>query len=267
MDQIEFDFGIAALASYDEDGHAEIQTDSPGLDGEEGTQPAERLMPLGFHAMPLDPDKGPDGDVGLGAPVLTITHGDRRYVIPLQDPRDVGKVPRCRKGGTMMAGGAGDYRSFVAIDGEDPKGVQNAGSITVAASYSKGGVKKTLGFAFNVRNTGKEEISIVHGEGQRITFSASGSRGVVISNAKGDAYVEIGDDGNVLAGNSKVQGSLVVGSQLAAQSVVKGPEFVAFMTQLIGIIAPIVGVSGTGAPAAALTAQLAGLLTQHFKAT
>jgi len=48
--QLDLDFGVCALDDYDEDDHAQIQTDSPGVDGSEGTQPAERLMPSGFYS-------------------------------------------------------------------------------------------------------------------------------------------------------------------------------------------------------------------------
>ena len=266
MDQLELDFGMVALSDYDEDGFMQIQTDAPGIDGSEGTQPAEALLPTGYYSRPLDPDKGPDGKLGLGSPVIVITYGDKRYAIPLGDPRDVieGKVPKLKKGGRMLAGGAGEHRSFVMIDGEDPGKTKKSGSIMISAAYSKGGKKKSLGLSFNVRDEGSEDISLLHGDGARVTLDKNGTS---IFAANGKSYVEVGADGNVLAGKTKVQGSLAVGQLEAAQALVKGPELVALLTKLIGIITPIVGVSGTGAPAQALTAELAALLTQHIKAT
>lgn len=267
--QLELDFGVCALDDYDEDDHPQIQTDSPGVDGSEGTQPAERLMPSGFYSRLLDPEKGPKGEVGLGAPVLVITAGDRRYTIPLNDPRDVGKVPKLRKGGSMVAGGAGEHRSFLVVDGEDPSGAKNAGSITISASYSKGGKKKSLGLAFNVRDSGNEEISIVHGEGQRFTMSAKGSRGITLSNAKGDAYAEIGDDGIVLAGESKVQGALTVGSQLGGLPVPIWPKLMDYLQTLEAALLAHVGSIGPNpivVPTPIATVAKA-IESQHLKAT
>lgn len=295
MSDIEFDFMMCAIADYDEDGHAQIQTDSPGVDGSEGTHPAEMLTPLGFHARPLDPERGSGTDIGLGVPVLCVTSGDFRYVIPWNDPRDVGKLPKLRKGGTMLSGGAGELRSFAIFDGLDPSGKQQSGSFTLVTSYLKGGAKKSLGFSMNVRTSGEEEISIVHGEGHRITMGASGSRSITLANAAGDAYVEIGDDGNVIAGPTRVQGGLTVGEQLAALPVASGPVTASMINALVialngvsaalaavanipGPIVPgaapgthggaaAVAVAATATATAVITAAMARLNTLHLKST
>ena len=133
---VEIDIGVCALSDYDEDNHLQIQTDSPGIDGSEGTQPAEALSPNGVHARPLDPDKDDKGNVGLGEGSLIITIGDRRYALPIGDPRDIadGKAPKLKKGGRQLVGGAGDYRSFVNIDGEQPEGATTKpGSVMISA--------------------------------------------------------------------------------------------------------------------------------------
>lgn len=265
MGQLEFDFGVSALADYDEDGHAQIQIDSPGVGGTEGTQPAESLLPTGFHARPLDPDRGPTGEIGLGAPVLVITAGDRRYTIPLADPRDVikGRLPKLKKGGSMLSGGAGEHRSFVMIDGLDPSGSKQPGSITISASYSKGGAKKSLGLSFNVRDAGSEDISLLHGDGARVTID---SNGTTITAPSGEHYTEVSNDGTVLAGSAQVQGSLVVGEALAADDVVLSKPLIAILTQLCSIVAAISG-PGSGAPASALVSALAGIAAKHTKTT
>jgi len=266
---VDIDFCMIALADYDEDGHLQIQTDSPGTDGTEGTQPAEALFPHGLIARPRDPDKGSDGVVGLGTPGLLITVGDNRYVIPLNDPRDVidKKVPKLKKGGKMIAGGAGDYRSFLNIDGEDPSGAKKPGSISIMVPYAKAGSKKSLGLSFNVRDEGAEDISLVHGDGARITIDKNGT---TITAPNGKHYIENGTKGNVLAGSTKAQGAMTVGDQAAAQAVVAAPQMVALLTQLITMLATTPAVA-PGAPllpaAAGLAAQLPGLLTKHLKAT
>lgn len=263
---IEIDFGVCALADYDEDNHAQIQTDSPGIDGNEGTQPAESLTLGGYHVRPLDPDKGPNGEVGLGAPCLVITMGDRRYALPLTDPRDTidGKVPKLRKGGAMVAGGAGDYRSFFNIDGLDPAGAKQPGSVMISASYSKAGAKKSLGISLNVRDSGAEDITITHGDGARITIDKDGTTIVAPS---GKHYVQISNRGNVLAGATKAQGSLTVGEQTAASEVALALPLIEILSQLIAVVSPIVGVTGAGAAAAPLAAKLATIKANHLKTT
>lgn len=264
-DQLDLDFGVAALDDYDADGVAQVQTDTPALDDDEGTQPAERLMPFGFFSRLRDPEKGAgtSNSVGLGATVLEIRYGDRRYVLPLGDPRDVGKLPKLKKGGAMMGGGAGDYRSFVMVDGEDPKGVQPAGSILISASYASGGAKKSLGISMNLRTPGKEEITLVHGDGARVTIDKNGT---TVAAPNGKHYFNVGSKGNVLAGDTKVVGSLQVGQSKGADAVVLASPLTALLEQLISIVAAI-NATTTGAPAAALTTQLALLKAKHLQTT
>lgn len=262
--QLELDFGVCVFSDYDDDGNLQIQTDSPGIDGEEGTAPAQALFPMGVFARPLDPDKGgSESDVGDGASCITVTAGNARYILPLDDPRDLKKLPKIRKGGRMLAGGAGEYRSFVAIDGEDPKKVTAPGSITISASYAKAGFKKSLGISLNVRTPGKEEISLIGGNGQRVTL---GEQGVTVVNAAGDAFVTVGEDGNVLAGDSKVHGSLNVGSQVGGQSVPIWPALLQYLTALEAALR----VGNVGGPIAVPTsiASLAALIaSKHLKTT
>lgn len=257
--QIEIDFGVGALDDYDPDGIPQIATDSPALDEDEGTQPAERLMPKGFYSRNLDPEKGEKNEVGLGVPHLEIRYGDRRYVLPLNDSRDVAKIPKLKKGGSMMAGGAGDHRSFMMIDGEDPNGEKEPGSIIIAASYTKAGAKKTLGLSMNVRDAGKEEISLVHGDGARVTLAKTST---TVTSPNGKNYVEIGNNGNVLAGDSKAQGSLVVGEQLAAMPVALGPVVAACFTALAAAVVAL----NPGAPVA-VAPFLKLLQANHLKTT
>jgi hypothetical protein len=258
----EIDLVVAAGSSYDEDGHLEIQPDVPGL-GSEGTTPAEALSPNGVHARPVDPEKDDNGQVGLGEGCLMITVGDRRYVIPIGDPRDIAesRIPRLKKGGKMLAGGAGDHRSFVVIDGEDPAGEKAAGSIMISASYTKAGAKKSLGLSFNVRDAGSEDVSLVHGDGARLTMNSAGT---TITSPNGENYFEVGDDGIVLAGAVKAQGSFTAGSQLGADNLVLAKPLILLLGKLISITAAITAVTA-GAPAAALAGELAGILSKHTK--
>ncbi len=260
-DQLAFDFGVCALADYDEDGHAQVATDSPGVSAETGTQPAEVLMPYGFHGRPLDPEKDEGGTVGLGAPCLVIVYGNRRFVLPLSDPRDVieGRLPKLRKGGAMMAGGAGDHRSFISIDGEDPSGEKQPGSLQLFASYSKSGAKRSLAISMNVRDVGEEDISLVHGDGARYTVDKDGHS---LTSPDGKSFFSTTNKGNTLAGKTKVQGSLTVGDQLSAQAVPLSPVLKLCLAAIC---------AGGGAAAATMTAALQPFLalldSKHTKTT
>lgn len=260
-DQLELDFGVSALDDYDQDDIPQVSTDSPALDDDEGTLPAERLMPKGFYSRNLDPEKGEKNAIGLGVPHIEIRYGDRRYVLPLNDPREVGKIPKLKKGGAMMAGGAGEHRSFMMIDGEDPNNEKQPGSIMIAASYSSGGAKKTLGVSMNVRDSGKEEISLVHGDGARVTI---GKKSTTVTSPDGKNYVEVSNSGNILGGNNKALGSLVVGQQLAAMPVALGPVVAACFTALAAAVAAAPGANG--APAA-VAPFLKLLQANHLKST
>ncbi len=262
----EIDIVVAALSDYDEDNHLQIQTDAPGVDGSEGTQPAEALSTNGVHARPLDPDKDDKGNVGLGEGVLLITIGDRRYALPIGDPRDVAenRAPKLKKGGRQLVGGAGDYRSFINIDGEQVEGATTKpGSVMISASYAKAGVKKSLGLSFNVRNEGEEDISLVHGEGARVTL---GPTGTTITAPNGKHFIEVGDEGITLAGSVKVVGSITAGDQIAGQPLVKGPELVLLLQSLIAVVGAIT-LATPGAPALALAPGVAAILTKHVKGT
>lgn len=249
MNQLELDFAVAAFSDYDKDGHLRIQTDSPGVDPTKGTVASEALCPLGFYARPLDPEKDDAATVGLGSTLLTARAGNDRYQIPFSDPRDAKLVPKLKKGGRMMAGGAGKYRSFISIDGLDPDGENEPGSIQALASYESDGTKKSHGLSMNVRKKGKEDITIIHGEGQRITLGASGARPITLMNRNGNAWIMTDDKGNTLVGPTKVQGSLQVGSTKAAQPVAIGKAVIAALEALAKAIVAV-GAAASAAPGA-----------------
>lgn len=261
---IEIDFGVIALQDYDEDGHPQASTDSPGIGSSSGTQPAEVLTPLGLGTRALDADGGGRAGIGLGAPCLEIWYGDRRYVLPLEDPRDVAKVPKLRKGGRILAGGAGEHRSFVAIDGLDPSGTQKPGSISIFASYSKGGSKKSLGVSLNVRDEGDEEITLVHGDGARVTIDKDGTS---ITSPNGEHYAHVTNDGNVLAGDSKIVGSCAVGEAAAALPVAIGPVVASALTALAAAVATITLDPAAKAAPAAVAPFISQLSAKHLRTT
>jgi hypothetical protein len=244
VNQLAFDFATAAFSEYDEDGFLVIAHDSIGDPEKAGVVPCE-------------------SQPGVGATLLQVMNGDETHHIPLTDPRDAKKRPKLRKGGAQMYGGAGEYRSFVLIDGDDPNGVQKPGSLTTSVAYAKAGAKKSLVLSFDVRTPGKESIALVHGEGQRISMLGEGKRAITLTSADGSSYMECSDQGNVLGGKTKVQGSLTVGSQAAATELVLLQPLFAYLQALEAKLAA----SPVGAVAVPVASVFATLGTKHLKAT
>lgn len=262
----DFDFAVSVFSDYDEDGHLVIQHDAPGVDEKAGVAPSECVLPWGLLARPLDPEKDANATPTEGCGLLTWMHGDRRYHTPIGDPRATAKLPKARKGGAGLYGGAGDYLSFLLFDGLDPTGVATPGSLNVSTPYAKSGAKKSHYFGMLIREPGQEAIVLMHGEGHGFMCTTTGKRAALMKNAAGNASVMVSDDGVAINGKTKLVGSLTVGEQMAARPVVLGPELVALLTQLIGIVAAITAVT-PGAPAAALIPQLQAIMSKQFKTT
>lgn len=256
MSQLEFDFGMAAFSGYDDDNGLGVSVDHCGEDDQAGAPPADVCTPFGFLSRPLDPSTDARGEITEGCGLLWWRNGDQLNAIPLDDPRVTKLLPKLGKGGSMQFCGAGNYALF---DGEDPAGVARAGSYIVATKY---GAKSHL-LQMSVRTSGAEQVSIVHGEGHGVVATNGGKRSAVLRNAPGTAYLETNDEGNVIAGSTTVQGSMTVGGETAVP-LVQAPQLMSVLGQLIAIVSQI-NATTTGAPAASLASQLAGLQTKFLK--
>lgn len=254
--QLEFDFGVAVYSDYDDDGHLQIQHDAPGANNQGGAIPAEAILPYGLMARPLDPDKDASGNPTTGGGLLMMMHGDQRHSMPIGDPRSAGKVPKVRKGGSGLYGGDGTYYSYVLIDGVDPDGKAKSGSVTAAASYDKGGAKKSHLFSMLVREPGEEAIILAHGEGHGFMMTMTGGRAVVMKNAAGNASVGVNDKGVTISGKTKVIGSLTVGDPGAAQPLVQLQLLITYLVALEARIASGTGIGPATLPIAGIAAAL-----------
>ena len=236
---IGLDFAQAVLSEYDSDKFLGITLDHYGEE-EAGGHAAEAVMPLGMLARPLDPDVANDGSPQVAAPVLTMTEGDRLHAMPLTDPRTVTSMPPLKKGGFMTYCPASP-KSFALYDGKDPAGKSRAGSYTLAVTYGS----KAHFFQFDIRTDGKEAVSLVHGEGMGILMVAGGKRSLVVKNASGKSHVTVDDDGILLAGKTKVQGSLSVGNMPAVDGLLKAKAFASWAAMIEGALSGLGGVVAT----------------------
>jgi hypothetical protein len=265
MGTLEFDFGVCADSGHDEDGVPEIGLDHYGPIGKASGAKGAHIHPFGFDSRPLDPDATSDGTPTSGCAALVINDGDRVNMMPLDDPRVVPKLPKLRKGGSRQYCADGGYALF---EGLDPAKKVREGSYIASVKYQAGdGATKAHVFRMDKRTKGKEQISLLHGEGHGLTLAATGKKPASLRNTKGNAGFTTDDDGNTISGKTKVIGALTVGPPAAAQGVVSYPQFAAMMQQLLTIVSGIVGTSGTGAPAAALAGQLAAMQTKLLKGT
>ncbi len=256
-DNFHMDFGLVLLSSYDDDKHLELSLDSYGEE-EAGSKAAVAISPLGTIARPLDADQANDGSPELASEVLLMTVGNEVHALALNDPRVTSKLPPVRKGGYLNYCAA-QPGSFWIWDGkqDDPKSAIRPGSFTLSARYGE----SSHFMQFDVRSDGKEAVSIKHGEGMGIQMVSGGLRSAVFRNAEGNAYYETNDDGNVIAGDTTIQGSLSVGMIGAGDSLLKAEPVAAYLS---GIEAALKTLGQTVVPFASIK-QVAE--TEHLKSS
>lgn len=176
----------------------------------------EMVQPLGLLSRPNDPDVDDDGNVTVGAGLLTLEHGHEGFAIPTTDKRALAKIPELPKGSTVLYACNG---AVIYMDGQ-------TGDVTHLIPYVEDGTDKAHSLTFDIAN---KSVQLRHGDGMGLAITAGGKNSVVISNKAADAYVEINDDGIVLNGNVQQNGSAVIGNIPAAQGVILGgPEWHAF---------------------------------------
>lgn len=255
------DIGIAVSTVYDDDGFPGIQVDSYG-EQQSGTAPYDHHSPLGILSRPHDPDTDDNGNPLRGCTVLYGLDGGKGHAWLSHDPRTVPLLPPLKKGGLVCYGGKQKNPAFIHFDGE-------TGSQTFYVPYSFTGDTpgKSMSIEINVDEEGKESISLVHGNGMSITMIAGGKNSVTIKNAVGDAYMEVNDDGAVINGQLTVNGGFNAGGPGAAVPVVLAPPLITLLQQILTLIgtAATPALAPLTAPAAALSAQLAGIAAQNTK--
>lgn len=249
------DFAQVLGTEYDDDKHLHATIDLPGEEEAAG-HPLEVLSVLGTVVRPLDPESTADGDPQGASPVLTLTHGDTRAVLPLNDPRVMTSLPLVKEGGflTFCPASTG---SFAIFEGLDPKKVRRPGSFTLSTKY---GEKAHL-FELSVATDGKENVKLVHADGMGLILQAGDTRSALLKNADGDAYVQVHDEGLDLVGKTRVTGNLTVGQMAAADSLVKAKTFEVWASMVEKAIQAIPG----GVVPVSISALMAGMKTLNLK--
>lgn len=213
---IVWDYSVAVFSEWKERA-LRIARDALSTKPEGGDGDAyEMVQPHGLLSRPMDPDVDADGNVTVGAGLLTAEHGHEGFAMPTTDPRILDKIPELPKGSTVLYASNG---ANVYLDAQ-------TGDLTVLVPYAEGSTSKAHSLTFDIAN---KSIQLRHGDGMGVAITAGGKNSVVVSNKAANAYVEVNDDGIVLNGNVQQNGSAVVGNIPAAQGVLLGgPEWVAF---------------------------------------
>ena len=237
-DGFHIDFAQVLLSEYDDDKHLGVSLDHYG-EAEAGVPSAEVLAPLGILARPLDADESNGGSPDLASEALSMTVGDRVYAMPLNDPRVVATLPPVKKGGYLTYCPAATG-SFFIFDGKRDDGKQ-AGTFTLSTKYASGAKAHML--SLDVRENASASLMLMHGDGMGLMMTAGGKNSALLRNKGGNAFVEANDDGLVLVGKTKLQGSLTVGQMAAADSLMKVKAFMAWAAaveaKLAGLGAPV----------------------------
>ena len=187
----EWDIGLVTFSEVDDDGFIGIQCDMPG-EKNAGVEAGEMGAAYGMYSRPHDPSLDAEGEPipSSACGVLHAYYGAKLHVWPQTDPRMMAKLPRVKKGGSVLYGGKLAQPSFVHIDGD-------SGALDGYFPYSfiNGAPTKSMLVSVDTRTAGSESISLVHGSGMMVSMQAGGKNSVIIKNKSGGARVEVNDDG------------------------------------------------------------------------
>lgn len=254
-DGFHIDFAQVLLSEYDDDKHLGVSLDHYG-EAEAGIPSAEVLAPLGTIARPMDADESNDGSPDLASEALQMTVGDRVYAMPLNDPRVMATLPPVKKGGYLTYCPAAPG-SFFVFDGKRDDG-KNAGSFTLSTKFAKGTKAHLL--SLDVRDDGTASVMLMHGDGMGLMMTSGGKNSALLRNKAGAAFFEANDDGLVLVGKTKLQGSLTVGQMAAADSLMK---LKAFQAWAAAVEAKLAGLGAAVTPPFAALLEVVG--TKNLK--
>lgn len=230
----DFQVGTAVAVAYGEGGFLGVQPD--GFGDNPGTNARHSLGIYGVISRPLDADEN-----GVGALCLWGDEGAEGFAWMGFDPRDVSRVPPASGGSSGIYNSRG---SFILLDH-----ATNTSTWFVPIEFdASGNATKSHGIQVGYDANDKACINLTHADGMSVSLIANG---VVIKNAAGDAYVEVGANGIVLNGNVKLVGGLDVGGG-AALPVTLAPALIQYLSALEGIL---------GALAATIDAKLAPTAT------
>jgi hypothetical protein len=205
------ELSATSYAGYDEDDFPVVSHDSYAADpSKRGSVSAFELHhPFGFASFPRDPDVDDDKlpIPGKACDVWVEDVGEDTHGHLGRDPRFMGGVPKLTGGSSCQYAATG---SFLLLDGSVDDG-------TMTLYVPLPGDEKAHVVTVGKDATGKASLGLVHCDGMAIMM-LDGK--LVMKNADGSSYYELGAGGHVLSGNALVNGGLIAGNPAAAQPLV-----------------------------------------------
>lgn len=186
-----------------------------------------------FRPRPPGKTAGNDGQqYEVGAEAIAARMGDRMTPFTWRDLRFNKVFPAPKPGTVALVGYGGGFLSF------DDTGAQET-LATLYVPYSNG--TKAHAIIVDPEN---ESVKVVHADGMALLLENDRA---ILKNKPGNAYVEVGADGIILNGNTKLVGGLDVGGS-GAQPFINATAFglwwAAFQAAVSGTgTAPLTGAS------------------------
>lgn len=219
--------------------------------GEQATG-QENFQSLGVIARPRAPSLL--GDALAWAEALAARTSDGLVSLAYRDLRLHKRFPNPKEGTIAMVGYGGAFLSFDDTDGNS--GDEKASKATLYVPYQWSGGTPAKAFLIAVDpTTGNETIVMLHGEGHGVILDKA--KNVIMKNAAGDAYFQTGTSGNVINGNTVINGGATIGSPAGALPAAKATPIQTYLTALEALLATLAAnldaVAGGGANAGAVT--------------
>lgn len=201
------DFYRITVSKYDANRFLGLQIEA------DGTFPyVEAVYPLGFVSRPIDAGENEPGCMAIG-----FEDGSDTYAMPLTDPKVLPLQPQVKGGGLAIFAPNPALQTFLSFDGSN-------GSITM---YAKDGSSAhALNMDINTHAVFLQSAggaSLVLDADNAVLRSPDGSSSLAAANGKAQVF-----------GNLGVTGSI---SQVGGLPVVLLPQLVAFLQQLISVLA------------------------------
>lgn len=212
------DGGVGGLDSDDED--------TPG----ERMDDAEAYGAIGLVFRPRPPDSS--GDL-LAAEAMAVRVGGKLTPLAWRDLRINRKFPAPKAGTVALVGYGGGFLGF----DDTPQGTSLA-TLYVPFAFTGDAAAKAHVFVLDP-TTGNESISLLHAEGHGLVLGSD--KNATMKNAAGDGYFQAGTSGNVINGNTVVNGGMTIGSPAGAVPLALAPAVVAYITSLETALAAAFG--------------------------
>lgn len=164
--------------------------------------------------------------------------------------------PNPKEGSVALVGYGGAFDSNEATLDDDGNPVSSIRTTYVPYAFVNGVATKAHVITID-GTAGNESIAIVHGDGMAVTMKAGGKNSLVLKNKAGDAYVEVNDDGNVINGNTVINGGATIGSPVGALPVAIAAKLALYITQLETDIAAAITAVGVGPAASGIVGAAA----------